>query len=137
MPSAPKEDQVCVAVVPAGSVPFDTAACVDKALRLTAQAAAQGARLELFPEPFTVGCPKRLDYGLVVGARDPAGREQFRLRARQIGTHPCPARSQQQFAETGGESLHFNSAWVSVRGLPLSTTRVVTRRTGLSPTLTN
>ena len=75
MPSAPKEDQVCVAVVPAGSVPFDTAACVDKALRLTAQAAAQGARLVLFPEPFTVGCPKRLDYGLVVGARDPAGCE--------------------------------------------------------------
>ena len=68
-----------VAVVQAGSVPFDTEACVDKAVRLTADAAATGAKVVLFPEAFIAGYPKGLSYGLVVGARDPVGREEFRL----------------------------------------------------------
>ncbi len=67
------------AVVQAGSIPFDTEACVDKAVRLIAEAAATGARLVLFPEAFITGYPKGLNYGLVVGARDPKGREEFRL----------------------------------------------------------
>jgi len=70
---------VRVAVVQAGAVPFDTDACVDKAVRLVGEAAATGARVILFPEAFIVGYPKGLNYGLVVGARDPAGREEFRL----------------------------------------------------------
>ncbi len=70
---------VRVAVVQAGSVPFDSDACVDKAVRLIADAAATGAKLVLFPEAFITGYPKGLNYGLVVGARDPAGREEFRL----------------------------------------------------------
>jgi nitrilase len=70
---------VRAAVVQAGSVPFDTKACVDKAVRLTAKAGAMGARVILFPEAFIAGYPKGLNYGLVVGARDPAGREEFRL----------------------------------------------------------
>jgi len=70
---------VKVAVVQAAAVPFDADACVDKALRLTADAAAQGAKVVVFPEAFVVGYPKGLNYGLVVGARDPAGREEFRL----------------------------------------------------------
>jgi nitrilase len=70
---------VRVAVVQAGAVPFDTEACVDKAVRLIGEAAATGARVILFPEAFIVGYPKGLNYGLVVGARDPAGREEFRL----------------------------------------------------------
>ena len=70
---------VKVAVVQAGSVPFDPAACVQKAVRLTAEAAATGARVIVFPEAFVTGYPKGLDYGLVVGARDPRGREEFRL----------------------------------------------------------
>ena len=79
MTSVSSESKVCVAVVQAGSVPFDTGACVDKALRLTADAAAEGAKLVLFPEAFIVGYPKGMNYGLVVGARDPVGREEFRL----------------------------------------------------------
>ncbi len=70
---------VRVAVVQAGAVPFDTGACIDKAARLTAEAAAMGARIIVFPEAFVTGYPKGLNYGLVVGARDPDGREEFRL----------------------------------------------------------
>lgn len=79
MSPAAREASVRVAVVQAGSVPFDTDACVDKAVRFIADAAATGAKVILFPEAFITGYPKGLNYGLVVGARDPAGREEFRL----------------------------------------------------------
>jgi nitrilase len=74
-----KETRVRVAVVQAGAVPFDSDACVDKAVRLIEQAAAVGAKVIVFPEAFISGYPKGLNFGLVVGARDPAGREEFRL----------------------------------------------------------
>lgn len=70
---------VRVAVVQAGSVPFDAQACVDKAVRLAGEAAADGAKVVVFPEAFITGYPKGLDYGLVIGARDPVGREEFRI----------------------------------------------------------
>ena len=70
---------VNVAVVQAGSVPFDTGACVEKAIRLIEEAAATGAKVIVFPEAFITGYPKGLNYGLVIGARDAAGREEFRL----------------------------------------------------------
>ena len=73
------ESTLRAAVVQAGSVPFDTRACVEKVVALTADASAQGAKLVLFPEAFVAGYPKGLNYGLVVGARDPAGREEFRI----------------------------------------------------------
>src|SRR5574337_1433083 len=70
---------LCAAVVQAGAIPFDTEACVDKAVRLVGEAAATGAKLIVFPEAFIPGYPKGLNYGLVVGARDPVGRAGFRL----------------------------------------------------------
>jgi nitrilase len=70
---------VRAAVVQAGSVPFDSDACVAKAVRLIGEAAATGARVVVFPEAFVVGYPKGLNYGLVIGARDPVGREEFRV----------------------------------------------------------
>ncbi len=76
--STPGATTVHVAVVQAASVPFDTEACVDKAVRLIAEAAASGAKVIVFPEAFIVGYPKGLGYGAVVGARDAAGREEFR-----------------------------------------------------------
>jgi nitrilase len=79
MTSPADERKVRVAVVQAGAVPFDTEACVDKTVRLIGEAAATGAKVILFPEAFIPGYPKGLNYGLVVGARDPAGREEFRL----------------------------------------------------------
>src|SRR5439155_5529093 len=74
-----KDATVRVAVVQAGAVPFDSDACVDKAVRLIEGAAAMGAKVIVFPEAFITGYPKGLNYGLVVGARDSAGREEFRL----------------------------------------------------------
>lgn len=79
MTSRTGETTVHVAVVQAGAVPFDTEACVDKAVRLIGEAAAAGSKVILFPEAFIPGYPKGLNYGLAVGARDPAGREEFRL----------------------------------------------------------
>jgi nitrilase len=70
---------VKAAVVQAAAIPFDAAACVEKAVQLTAEAAARGAKVVVFPEAFVPGYPKGLNFGLVVGARDPAGREEFRL----------------------------------------------------------
>ena len=54
------EKTVHVAVVQAGAVPFDTDACVDKAIRLIGEAAAAGAKVVLFPEAFIPGYPKGL-----------------------------------------------------------------------------
>ena len=65
IPSA-KPTSVHVAVVQAGSVPFDADACVDKAVRLIAEGAKTGAKLPVFPEAFVPGYPKGLNYGLVV-----------------------------------------------------------------------
>ncbi len=70
---------VKVAVVQAGSVPFDTEACVDKAAGLIGDSAATGAKVIVFPEAFITGYPKGLHYGLAIGARDEIGREEFRL----------------------------------------------------------
>src|SRR5262245_42459762 len=70
---------VNVAVIQAGSIPFDSVACVEKAVQLVGEAAATGARVVVFPEAFVGGYPKGLNYGLVVGARDAPGREEFRL----------------------------------------------------------
>lgn len=70
---------VQAAVVQAGAVPFNTAACLDKAVRLIAEAAGLGAKVIVFPEAFIPGYPKGMNYGLVIGARDPIGREEFRL----------------------------------------------------------
>jgi nitrilase len=73
------KNSVRAAVVQAGAVPFDSEACVDKAVRLIAEASGLGAKVIVFPEAFIPGYPKGVNYGLVVGARDPAGREEFRL----------------------------------------------------------
>jgi len=79
MTSHEKAATVDVAVVQAASLPFDTDACIDKAVRLIGDAAAKGAKVIVFPEAFITGYPKGLSYGAVIGARDAAGREEFRL----------------------------------------------------------
>jgi nitrilase len=74
-----KDTHVRAAVVQASAVPFDSEACVDKAVRLIEDAAGTGAKVIVFPEAFIGGYPKGLNFGHVVGARDSAGREEFRL----------------------------------------------------------
>ena len=76
MPASPPT--VRAAVVQAGAVPFDSQACTGKAVDLIGRAAAAGARVVVFPEAFIGGYLKGLGFGLVVGARDAAGRDEFR-----------------------------------------------------------
>jgi predicted amidohydrolase len=66
--------RVKVAVVQAAPTLFDREATVEKACRLTAEAAAQGAKLILFPEAFIPAYPRGLSFGAVVGSRSSAGR---------------------------------------------------------------
>lgn len=63
-----------VAVVQAAPVLFNRNATIEKACRLTRDAAAQGAKLVLFPEAFVPAYPRGLSFGSVVGKRDPRGR---------------------------------------------------------------
>jgi nitrilase len=69
---------VRAAVVQAGAIPFDRNACLEKAVRLLNEAGAAGAEVVVFPEAFITGYPKGMNFGLVVGARDGAGRDEYR-----------------------------------------------------------
>jgi len=71
-------EPVRVAVVQDCSVVFNRSATIDKVKALTAQAAAKGAKLVLFPEAFVSAYPKGLDFGARVGSRTPEGLEDFR-----------------------------------------------------------
>lgn len=70
--------KVTAAVVQAAAVGFDPARSVEKAGRLIAEAAGQGAKIVVFPEAFISAYPKGLDFGARIGRRDPRGREDFR-----------------------------------------------------------
>ena len=65
---------VPVAVVQAGAIPFDRNAMVERVCQMTADAAAQGAELILFPEAYVGGYPWGLAFGTAVGGRSEAGR---------------------------------------------------------------
>lgn len=69
---------VRAAVVQAGAIPFDKHAGLEKAIRFLNEAGAAGAEVVVFPEAFITGYPKGMNFGLVVGARDQAGREEYR-----------------------------------------------------------
>ncbi len=71
------EVRVQVAIVQAAPVLFDRDATVEKTRRLTAEAAAQGAQLIIFPEAFVPAYPRGLSFGAVVGSRSPAGRRTW------------------------------------------------------------
>ena len=66
-----------VAVVQAGSVPFDPAATTARVVDQLAEAAAEGARVVVFPEAYLGTYPKGLTFGSPVGTRTAAGREEF------------------------------------------------------------
>ncbi|MFC7404606.1 carbon-nitrogen hydrolase family protein [Georgenia alba] len=68
---------VKVAVVQAGSVPFDPAATTEKAVGLIAEAGRNGATTALFPEAFLGTYPKGLTFGSPVGRRTEQGREEY------------------------------------------------------------
>jgi nitrilase len=69
--------KVKVAVIQASPILFDREATVEKVCRLTEEAAAQGAKLILFPEAFIPAYPRGLTFGTVVGRRSSEGRRIF------------------------------------------------------------
>ena len=66
-----------VAVVQAAPLLFDREASVAKACQLVADAAAQGAKLIVFPEAFIPAYPRGLGFGAVVGSRSADGRRTW------------------------------------------------------------
>lgn len=79
-----------VAVAQAAPVLFDRAATVEKACRLIAEAAEQGAELVLLPEAFIPAYPRGLSFGAVVGSRSEAGRRQWQRLWEQSVEVPGP-----------------------------------------------
>jgi nitrilase len=66
--------QLKAAVVQAAPVLFDRQSSLEKAIRLTAEAAAQEAQFVLFPEAYIPCYPRGLSFGAVVGSRSALGR---------------------------------------------------------------
>jgi hypothetical protein len=96
-----------VAVVQAGSVPFDRERSTVKALDLTGQAIRSGARLIVFPEAFISGYPKGADFGTRVGMRSPEGRKWFRSACgRRCYLHLIKGHDSSR-RETGQHMSHF------------------------------
>jgi len=102
MPTVP------VAVVQAGAILFDSAACIAKAEDLIAEAARQGARLIVFPEAFIGGYPKGHDFGARVGSRTPEGRELFRRYYEGAIDVPGPDTARL------GQAARTHGAWVVI-----------------------
>ena len=69
---------VRVAVVQAAPVSFDRDCTIAKVRALTAEAAARGARLVVFPEAFVSAYPRGMTFGAVIGDRSAEGREWYR-----------------------------------------------------------
>lgn len=65
------------AVAQIASVPDDALASAKKAADAIRTAAAEGARLIVFPEAFLGGYPKGASFGCPIGMRRPEGREAF------------------------------------------------------------
>jgi nitrilase len=82
------------AVVQDGSVFLDREASVHKTITLARQAAAQGARLVLFPEAFIAGYPRGLSFGAIVGSRSAEGRKLYRRYVESAITIPGPEAAQ-------------------------------------------
>ncbi len=72
-----RPDSVRVAVVQAAAAPFDSGAAVDNVCARTAEAAAEGAELVLFPEAYVGGYPWGLAFGTAVGGRSDPGRRTW------------------------------------------------------------
>lgn len=111
---------VCrVAVVQAAPVMFDKAACLEKALALTAEAAQNGAELVVFPELFIPCYPYGMTFGFTVGHREEAGRRDWLLYYDNSLLVPGPETA--QLAAAARESKVWLSIGVSERTLNTAT----------------
>ncbi|RBQ18005.1 nitrilase [Spongiactinospora rosea] len=80
-----------VAVIQAATRLFDPWHAIDLVAGWTARAAAQRARLVVFPESFVGGYPKGSDFGAVIGRRSAEGREEYRRYFESAVEVPGPA----------------------------------------------
>ena len=69
--------KIKLGVVQHSPVFFDKDASLKKLAKLTAENAAKGCRLLVFPESFIPGYPRGFDFGATVGNRTPEGRDLF------------------------------------------------------------
>lgn len=83
-----------VAVIQAAPVLFDREATLARVAELTAEAAAGGAQLVLFPEAFVPSYPRGLSFGVVVGSRSDEGRRLFARYHRNAVVVPSEATAQ-------------------------------------------
>jgi nitrilase len=95
-------------VVQAGSIAFDSARSVEKAAALTADAAARGAKVVVFPEAFIGGYPKGADFGARVGSRTAEGRRWFRRYFEGAIDVPGPE------TDLLGEAAKANGVWLVI-----------------------
>ena len=72
------KDTCRIAVVQAAPVMFDKDKCVDKALELLRECAANGAELVVCPELFIPGYPYGMTFGFTVGSRKADGRKDWK-----------------------------------------------------------
>jgi nitrilase len=97
-----------VAVVQAAPVLFDREASVEKACRLAIEAAAQGAKVILFPEAFVPAYPRGLGFGTVVGSRSAQGRLTWQAYWANAVDIPSPA------TEALGEAAAQSKAYLII-----------------------
>ncbi len=69
-----KPSHLRIAVVQAAPILFDKSSSFGKIAKLTREAAANGAKVVVFPETFVPGYPRGLSFGTRVGSRAPKGR---------------------------------------------------------------
>jgi nitrilase len=103
-----------VAVVQAGSAPFQLEATIDKATRLIREAGEGGAKLALFPEAFIGGYPKGCRFNTPVGARLPGSRDMFL--AYFAGALDVPGRDADRLCEACSQAGVFGVFGVIERG---------------------
>jgi nitrilase len=99
-------EAVTVACVQAEPVILDRARTIDKVARLTADAAARGARLVVFPETFVPAYPSSRWAKALAGWADPRAKAAFARLAREAVEVPGPD------ADRLGEIAHAHDVWL-------------------------
>jgi nitrilase len=99
-------EPVTVACVQAEPVVLDRAATIDKLARLTAEAAAAGAQLVVFPETFVPAYPSSAWARALAGWADPRAKAAYALLAREAVDVPGPD------ADRLGEIAREHGVWL-------------------------
>jgi nitrilase len=99
-------ERVTVACVQAEPVVLDREATLDKLAALTGEAAAQGARLVVFPETFVAAYPSSVWAKHLAGWADPRAKAAFALLVRESVEVPGPA------ADRLGEIAREHGVWL-------------------------